>query len=111
MDRASNPPQATHDLEVLADRVRVTLAGEFDLANEQELTRWLADAIQAGPGRAVEVGMHDVTFIDSSGIRVLLQAHAMAVRHGGTFRLTSASGTVREVLEIVAVYDFLTTGA
>ncbi|GIG00535.1 STAS domain-containing protein [Catellatospora citrea] len=110
MDRASNPPQATHDVEVLADRVRITLAGEFDLANEQELTDWLLDAIQAGPGHAVEVDMHDVGFIDSSGIRVLLQAHAAAVKHGGSFRLARASGTVREVLEIVAVYDYLTTG-
>ncbi|WP_155373424.1 STAS domain-containing protein [Catellatospora vulcania] len=110
MDRASNPPQATHDVEILPDRVRITLAGEFDLANEQALTSWLVDAIQAGPGRPVEVDMHDVGFIDSSGIRVLLQAHAEAARLGGSFRLARASGTVREVLEIVAVYDFLTSG-
>ncbi|WP_144119196.1 STAS domain-containing protein [Catellatospora sichuanensis] len=110
MNRASNPPQATHEVEVLADRVRITLAGEFDLANEQALTSWLVNAIQAGPGRAVEVDMQDVGFIDSSGIRVLLQAHAVAAQHGGSFRLTRASGTVREVLEIVAVYDYLTTG-
>lgn len=110
MDRASNPPQATHEVEILPDRVRITLAGEFDLANEQTLTSWLADAIQAGPGRPVEVDMHEVGFIDSSGIRVLLQAHSVAARHGSSFRLTRASGTVREVLEIVAVYGFLTGG-
>ncbi|GAA2361221.1 hypothetical protein Cme02nite_38880 [Catellatospora methionotrophica] len=110
MDRATNPPQATHEVEVLDNSVRITLAGEFDLANEQALTSWLVDAIKADPGRPVEVDMHDVGFIDSSGIRVLLQAHAVAAQHGGTFRLTRASGAVREVLEIVAVYDHLTAG-
>ncbi|MEU8003790.1 STAS domain-containing protein [Catellatospora sp. NPDC049111] len=110
MDRASNTPQATHEVEALPDRVRMVLAGEFDLANEQALTSWLVDTIEANPGRPLEVDMHDVGFIDSSGIRVLLHAHATAQRHGGSFRITRASGTVRDVLEIVAVYEHLTGG-
>ncbi|GIF80392.1 STAS domain-containing protein [Catellatospora bangladeshensis] len=106
MERASTP-QATHEVEVLPDAVRVSLAGEFDLLTEQDLTTWLAGAIESHPGRAVEVDMHEVTFLDSSGIRVLLGAHGLAVRHGGSFRLTRASGMVREVLDIVDMYAFL----
>ncbi|WP_212843484.1 STAS domain-containing protein [Catellatospora sp. IY07-71] len=106
MERASTP-QATHEVEVLPDAVRVSLAGEFDLMTEQDLTTWLVGAIEAHPGRPVEVDMDRVTFLDSSGIRVLLSAHGLAARHGGSFRLTRASGMVREVLDIVDVYAFL----
>ncbi|MEV4415138.1 STAS domain-containing protein [Catellatospora sp. NPDC049609] len=108
MERASTPPQATHEVEVLPDAVRVSLAGEFDLLTEQDLATWLGDAIRSHPGRLVEVDMHEVTFLDSTGIRVLLQAHGAATRQGGSLRLVRASGMVREVLDIVDVYTFLT---
>lgn len=111
MERASTPPQATHEVEVLPDTVRVSLTGEFDLLTGPDLTSWLGDTIRAYPGRPVEVDMQQVTFLDSTGIRVLLQAHGLAAREGGCLRLTGASGTVREVLDIVDVYTLLSGDA
>jgi anti-anti-sigma factor len=108
MERAELPPQATHEVDVLSGAVRVTLAGEFDLNTETDLAGWLGRAILDHPGIDLEVDMREVGFMDSSGIRGLLTAHRIATEHGRTFRLTGAQGTVREVLEIVDVYDLLT---
>ncbi|GIH07975.1 hypothetical protein Rhe02_60420 [Rhizocola hellebori] len=108
MERAELPPQATHEVDVLSGAVRVALAGEFDLATEADLAGWLRQAILDHPGLDLEVDLHQVGFIDSSGIRGLLIAHRFAGEHGRAFRLTGARGTVREVLEIVDVYDMLT---
>ena len=108
MERAELPPQATHEVAILSGVVRVALAGEFDLATEADLARWLGQAIIDHPGMDLEVDLHEVGFIDSSGIRGLLTAHRIATERSRTFRLTGAQGTVREVLEIVDVYDLLT---
>jgi anti-anti-sigma factor len=107
MERAELPPQATHEVDVLSGAVRVVLAGEFDLSTEADLASWLHAAVHDHPGMDLEVDLHRVSFLDSSGIRGLLTAHRLAGEHGRGFRLTGAHGTVREVLEIVDVYDML----
>ena len=101
---------ATHEVEVLSGVVRVVLAGELDLSTEADLARWLGRAILDHPGMDLEVDLSGVGFLDSTGIRALLTAHRVATEHGSVFLLTGAAGTVREVLEIVDVYDLLTTG-
>jgi anti-sigma B factor antagonist len=108
MDRATRPAQASHEVEVLSSTVRISLAGEFDLAVERELSGWLNQAIQDHPGMDFDVDVHDVGFLDSSGIRALLNAYRSVTAKGCAFRLTRAQGTVREVLEIVDVYELLT---
>ncbi|MBV1856516.1 STAS domain-containing protein [Catellatospora tritici] len=111
MDNAGRRPQASHKVELAPDIVRVSLVGEIDMGVEDAVEGWLTDAIRTHPDRRLEVDVSRVTFLDSSGIRVLLHAHAQAVQEGCAFRLTGAHGTVRDVLEIVDVYDLLTGGA
>lgn len=111
MADAEQTPQATHTVVVRAGRVVVSLAGEFDLVTEPDLESWLRQAIVGNPGSEIEVDLHEVTFLDSSGIRSLLRAYDLAVEQGTPFRIVDAKGTVREVLEIVDVYDLLTGAA
>jgi anti-anti-sigma factor len=100
-------PQASHTVEVRDGKVVVALAGEVDLAIENHVAAWLSEAISEHPGMDFEVDLEEVEFLDSSGIRALLNAHHTVTAKGGTFRLARAQGTVREVLEIVDVYDLL----
>ncbi len=89
----------------------VSLSGEFDLVTEAELEGFLRQAILGHPGVRVDVDMSRVGFLDSSGIRALLRAHGLAAERGSDLRLIDTRGTVREVLEIVDVYDLLTGAA
>jgi len=84
--------------------VRVT--GEVDLATATELRQRLNAVIAAGTGD-VDLDLSDVTFLDSSGVSVLLAArHALHdTRHQLTVR--NPSKPVLRVLELSGVLDIM----
>ncbi|MFC4333228.1 STAS domain-containing protein [Streptomyces andamanensis] len=86
------------------DDVRVlTLAGEIDHDTGETLRRAL-DA--PGPSR-VAVDMRQVTFMDSSGINLLLNGHQAATAAGGWLRLAAPSPTVLRTLQIVGIDEVI----
>jgi anti-anti-sigma factor len=54
---------------------RLRLSGDIDLAAASELARTL-DSIEGMPAMTLHVDMADVTFLDSSGVRPLVEAGA-----------------------------------
>jgi len=79
------------------------LYGEIDIAAETQVSRALAGARETGA--EVIVDLSQVTFIDSSGINVLVRAHSEAPEQ--RFRLVGASRGVRRVFEIAHVDSVL----
>ena len=61
-------------------RAHLTLRGELDLATAPELEQLVNEHIDAG--QEVVVDLRGLEFMDSSGIRVLVAAHARAGRTG-----------------------------
>ena len=61
-------------------RAYLTLRGELDLATAPELEQLVNESIDAG--NDVVVDLRSLEFMDSSGIRVLVAAHARAGRTG-----------------------------
>jgi anti-anti-sigma factor len=61
-------------------RAFLTLRGELDLATAPEFEELVNERIDEG--RAVVVDLRRLEFMDSSGIRVLVAAHARAGRTG-----------------------------
>lgn len=87
--------------------LRVSVAGEVDLATSGEL-RAALDAVLADlPGTPVEVDLADVPFLDSSGVHVLLDAHALAAARGCPLVVAHVRPVVRRVLEITGVLALL----
>ncbi|MGW4566937.1 STAS domain-containing protein [Streptomyces sp. NPDC004561] len=66
------------------------------------LVQALAPGGLGDPPRVV-VDMRQVTFMDSSGINVLLTAHRDLTEAGGRLRLASVPDSVMRTLEIVGV--------
>lgn len=87
--------------------VRVT--GDIDLAITTELRQRLNSVIAAGTGD-VDLDLSDVTFLDSSGLAVLLAARQEL--HDKHHRLTvrNPSKRVLRVLELSGTLDVLTDG-
>ncbi|MFG2682068.1 STAS domain-containing protein [Streptomyces sp. NPDC048392] len=83
----------------------VTLAGEIDHHTSDTLRRAL-DAT-GGPGPRVVVDLHQVTFMDSSGINVLITAHNALTEAGGWLRLAAARHAVERTIGIVGVDTFI----
>jgi anti-sigma B factor antagonist len=70
--------------------------GELDCATAPKLELRLRAL--AGLGHPVSVDLGDVSFMDSSGLRLLLNAHRAAARDGRTFELRRPSPSVRRVI-------------
>ncbi|MGH3415136.1 MAG: STAS domain-containing protein [Actinocrinis sp.] len=85
----------------------VTVRGEVDLATADQLWKELEPLL--APEALVVLDGTAITFLDSSGLRVLLQAGNRASAAGGAFRLVAPQAAVRRVLDLAGTGDHLQT--
>lgn len=83
----------------------ILLAGEVD-ANTCHLLESVLDD-RAGTEHVV-CDLSDVTFIDSSGLRVLIATHGRLTEQGGSFELRRPSEAVVRLFELTGVDEHLT---
>ncbi|GAA4972530.1 anti-anti-sigma factor [Nonomuraea thailandensis] len=79
-----------------------TLAGEIDLAGAPGLHHFIAQ-VRRRPTDHLIFDMAEVTFMDSMGLRVLLDAFALAERHGAAVHLTALHGAPARLLAITGL--------
>ena len=80
--------------------VTVTAAGELDMTSAPELIRVLRAAIHAhGPSR-VDLDLTGVSFMDSTGLQVLVAANSDV---GGGLRIIGTSPPVYRLLQLTGV--------
>jgi anti-anti-sigma factor len=86
----------------------VTVAGELDLANAPTLERLLDDVAGRQP-QSVLLEFHDVTFVDSSGLRVLVEfRNRFGAQEPPTdFLIDGMSPAVERLLEISGLLEHL----
>ena len=82
--------------------VVVALEGEIDLSSAPDAERRIAEAEAGEPARIV-IDLREVTFMDSSGLRVLLTAHRRADERGGGFALVRGPGAIERLLEVTGL--------
>jgi anti-anti-sigma factor len=83
------------------DEVGVVAAGELDLATAPALAREIDDLQTAG-FRDVVLDLHQVDFIDSTGLRMLLDLQIQLERRGGRLTLVPPLPSARRIFEITA---------
>jgi anti-sigma B factor antagonist len=76
----------------------VRMTGELDLPSVSELGRQLDDLLARAP-QPLELDLTDVTFLDSSGVAVLVR---LANRFGSV-RTSGASAPVRKVIGVLGL--------
>jgi len=86
------------------DRI-VTVRGELDLAAADRLWETVEPLLL--PGVLVVLDGTDMTFLDSSGLRVLLQAHKRAETDGAVFRVVVPQSPVQRVLSLAGADAYL----
>lgn len=82
--------------------VVVQVAGEVDVATSPQLVRYLRHALLRRSPRVV-LDLGQVTFMDASGVRVLIRARRQAELIDGGLYLSDASPPVRRVLELTGM--------
>lgn len=81
------------------DQTIVAAIGEVDAASADVLRAAIFDVIEGGQPK-VAVDMSEVSFIDSSGLRVLIAGFKAAESAGGALSVRAPSDAVRRLLEI-----------
>ncbi|WP_433612820.1 STAS domain-containing protein [Dactylosporangium sp. CA-139114] len=82
--------------------VTVTASGELDMTSAPRLINVLRDAIHRhGPSR-VDLDLTGVTFMDSTGLQVLVAANTDV---GGGLRITGTSPAVHRLLQLTGVLE------
>ncbi len=94
---------AASPLDITTTENGLALAGEID-AHTAPL---LADAIGQCELDHVMLDMSAVEFVDSSGLRVLIEAHQQAQAVGRKIELSNPSPSVSRLLEISGIDDYL----
>jgi anti-sigma B factor antagonist len=101
--------EAVPSFELTAQRydsvATVAVSGELDLATAPRLSAAVAEH---GDARVLVLDMTATTFIDSTGVRALLQAHRRSAGSGSRLVVVAGDGTVRRVLELCELDGRLT---
>lgn len=96
------PPEwkVTEVADLRGDRLLV-VHGELDIATAPELAATLERLHRQG--HAVVLDLAEVTFMDSTGLTTLVNAHLASQRNGWAFEIRRASPAVRRLFDIAGV--------
>jgi anti-anti-sigma factor len=83
----------------IGDFLVIELIGSLDTARHRELENVLLGAIEKG-GKKIVVNCTGLTYISSSGLRILLVALKKIGAAGGVLRLCGLHDNIREILVI-----------
>jgi anti-anti-sigma factor len=95
--------------EVRAERqaVRICPVGELDMATVPAVDTHLSEQQKAG-FKHVTLDLRDVSFLDSSGLRMILEWDSMSRADGFAFSLVAGSPTVQRIFELTGMTERLT---
>lgn len=88
------------------DELLVTLAGEIDMACREQVLEFVRIEVDACPGMLV-LDMRGVTFVDSTGLTLLVEAHRVVDLHGGTVVIRGANQQFRRLLQITRLDELV----
>lgn len=84
----------------------ITLVGELDIATRPQLEEEV-QALLSGGARRVVIDLGELSFIDSSGLGLLVVLSEQASADGWTLGLTRAFGQVLSVLRLTGADEYL----
>jgi anti-sigma B factor antagonist len=90
----------THDATAV-----VTVLGEIDLSNADELAQSIRAAIDEWAPAAVRIDLRDATFIDSTGLGALIEGYRAAVLDNIEFAVINPSDSFRRVLTVTGLCE------
>jgi anti-sigma B factor antagonist len=89
-------------------RTVITMDGELDLANAPSLTETI-ESDELAAAEIVVLDLQGLTFLDSTGLRVILAARELCGRRDQEFAVTPGSPQVQRLLSVTGVGEHLRT--
>jgi anti-sigma B factor antagonist len=85
--------------------VTVTVRGEIDFSNCDEVAQAMRDAIAHWSPPVLRVDLKDATFIDSTGLGALIEGYRSAVDAESSFVVVNPTDSFRRVLTVTGLCD------
>jgi anti-anti-sigma factor len=101
------PPQFDVVVREEPQRALVVPRGELDLATVTRVDREI-DALRSRGFTSVVLDLRELTFMDSTGVRMLVRLASKADLDGFTFSIIDAEGPVRRLLLLTQLRDRFT---
>ena len=93
-------PQIAVEISHLEDTDVVSPTGDIDIATAPEVRK--AMLANAG-GRRIVLDLRGVTFMDTSGLQLLVEGRRRAIAEGGAFAIVDGPAAVRRVIEVAGL--------
>jgi anti-sigma B factor antagonist len=100
------PSELIVDTQHDGDAVIVAIAGEFELAAAAPVREAFTSAIREAPQR-VTIDLGGVTFIDSSGLHTILDAHKLCRDVAPVLTIRPGPPNVQQIFELTNLVDRL----
>jgi anti-sigma B factor antagonist len=102
VDEVVAAPRARLDVAADSRALSARLAGELDLASLPDIRTGL-DNLLSRPSQPLQIDLTDLTFLDSSGVAVLIRL----ANHFVPVQTVQATAAVRRVLDVLGLADWL----
>jgi anti-anti-sigma factor len=93
-------------LRRLPDETRIVLRGELDMSGEDILREAVAD-LDCANGERVVLDLGDLRFIDSTGVRVVLEERQRLLDAGCCLAIRLGAGAPRRVFSLLGLEELL----
>ncbi|MEU4243619.1 STAS domain-containing protein [Actinoplanes sp. NPDC026619] len=94
-------------IERAGDTIIVAPEGDIGVETTATMREVLRQVVESHDGDRIDVDLRAVTFLDSTGLGMLIAAHRAAAAKGIDLKLTDPGPVVRMVLEISALEETL----
>ena len=94
-------------IEKCGDELIAALAGEIDHHNSKQIREAIDAELERGGYKLLTFDLESVSFMDSSGLGVVLGRYKLLKERGGSMRIRGASRPVGRILKMAGVYALL----
>lgn len=96
------------EYQAVADKLVIRLEGELDLHTAEQFRQVVEGALAETGARDLVLNLGRVTFIDSSGLGVILGRYRRLRESGGSMSLVRASSRIKPILELSGILRIIT---
>lgn len=84
----------------------ISVAGDIDLSNADQVKTNIESAIDSGAEK-IAVDLRKVGFMDSTGLRVLIESHEQLANQDRELLIVATKGPIERLFEITALHRYL----
>ncbi len=81
------------------DKINIKLKGKITFENTGEIREKMKEILRNDEIKHLVIDMEEVSFVDSSGLGLLVSIKNTMIRKDGTFSMVNLSDTVRKIMK------------